>query len=308
MEPTYYGGELPEITVYGNKYIKEAKLERARQRGIAKSYLKEGPSIDNLYNAVSALWKSLPINTNYTTINPHTVMGEVPAAGRKLPITPKMVSKFESAVYPRMFKGMPGERYQKAITAAREGMPKEYLEYDTKIPGHPYADGTWNPNNHTISLVKGKENAFGHEYRHAADDNFKLSQQERSLLKDAYDDTFLEYGDSPSIVTERVTTNYDIRDVLLSEAGLSHAPLNIQNEYLQSVNAKQLYNAMSKANDYSRAYLARMLKSPKYTDNNYSGYTKILRNIKNAMQIVPSISLPLWFTDPQQAYKEYFNK
>lgn len=284
-----------------------AQQERNRQWNIAKQYM-QNPSLPNVFKAIGAAWNALPFNTTSATVNPDMNAGDAPAIGIKMPINPKQLVRFNKSVYPRMFKDLPEDRYAKAVQAANNSIPENYIQYDTRIPGHPEASGTWNPNTHQISIVKGHEDAIGHEARHALDNEWPLSQQERSILKNAYDDTFLEYGSNPSIVTERVTTNYDIRDVLLREAGLSEAAIDVQNKYLESVSASQLYNAMAKANDYSRAYLARMLKNPKYTGNNYEGYAKILKNIKYAMQTIGGISLPLLFTDPQQFYRNKFGK
>lgn len=56
-------------------YAQQAEQKRQQYRGMTKSYLNEGPSIQNLYNAASAWWKSLPINTNAATENPNMNTG-----------------------------------------------------------------------------------------------------------------------------------------------------------------------------------------------------------------------------------------
>ena len=61
--------------MYGD-YNRLAEQERMRQRGMAESYLREGPSIGNLYNAAMAFWNSLPIvGINSTDVNPNINMG-----------------------------------------------------------------------------------------------------------------------------------------------------------------------------------------------------------------------------------------
>lgn len=88
-------------------YIKIAEEERQRYRNIAKAHLKNGPSIQNLYNAVSSWWKSLPINTNASTVNPRMNTGEpvilpgrVPTKGIKIP---KITSANASKITPKQW-------------------------------------------------------------------------------------------------------------------------------------------------------------------------------------------------------------
>jgi hypothetical protein len=85
--------ELPELVVTGNKkdYTKLAEQERARQRGIAKSFLREGPSIGNLYNAADAAWKAL--TTSAADVNPYIQTGIAPSdvAFAAAPFMPKFI-------------------------------------------------------------------------------------------------------------------------------------------------------------------------------------------------------------------------
>lgn len=58
-------------------YSKLAANERVRQRQIAYQYLQNGPSVQNLYNAATAFWKSLPfVGTTAADMNPYTFAGE----------------------------------------------------------------------------------------------------------------------------------------------------------------------------------------------------------------------------------------
>lgn len=77
--------ELPELVVTGHKkdYTKLAEQERSRQLGVAKSFLREGPSISNLFNAANAAWNGL--TTSSADINPYIQTGDAPSPGMRNP-------------------------------------------------------------------------------------------------------------------------------------------------------------------------------------------------------------------------------
>lgn len=69
--PRYEDGVIPD-------YTSLAEQERARQWNMAKVYM-QTPSLPNIFNALGAVWNSLPFNTTAATINPRIRYGEVPA-------------------------------------------------------------------------------------------------------------------------------------------------------------------------------------------------------------------------------------
>lgn len=75
--PRYQFGKEPD-------FIQMAEDEREKQRQIAWQYLQAAPSIQNLYNAAGAFWKSLPIvGVSASDMNPYVQTGIAPSPGIK---------------------------------------------------------------------------------------------------------------------------------------------------------------------------------------------------------------------------------
>lgn len=83
-------------------YVQLAEQERARQRGIARSYLNEAPSATNWFNAAMAFWNSLPfVGITASDMNPYMQKGDPPninGAPAKAFKTLKVANRFENYV------------------------------------------------------------------------------------------------------------------------------------------------------------------------------------------------------------------
>lgn len=133
MEPTYYAGQLPEITVYGKQnWERIAANERNRQRNIADAYLKESPSIQNLYKAALAWWNSLPFNTTSSSVNPNIHIGEPPILPTNASYnTLSTAQKLSNAAKIQNAKSLAIRRANAAAKAAAKKAAEEQAYYES---------------------------------------------------------------------------------------------------------------------------------------------------------------------------------
>ena len=167
-----------------------------------------------------------------------------------------------------------------------------------------------------------------HEGRHLIDYNTSMTNDVINTLEKAYDKDFLEipkHEDAGSLKNyqhmdrERVTTNRDAREVLLSDlekhpgefqnqtkfaqtsSGKYKDMVDFQNELIQYADPEDIINAVENSNGYGKRYINYLKKNNKLTS------TKI-EQLRQAMIHVPSYLLPVaggytlynLFNQPQQ--------
>ena len=177
-----------------------------------------------------------------------------------------------------------------------------YFEYPGEYfqkAGYPTTGGWYQPWNNRIirntdvSTIK----VLPHEYRHLIDQYFPLNNSNKIYLNRAYKDYFtnqdltLKDGFDKDISDEMVTTNLDTRIQLFKgkrinydgqEMGISHTPLNVQNQFIEKASTKEILNALEHSNMYGKKFV-QFLKSK---GNEY--IEEKIPHIKNALKKVPA--------------------
>lgn len=139
---------------------KEQKTSNVREREIAKQYLQSGPSIQNLYNAFTHWYNSVPFLGGQPETGNEYITGEAPNPAKKLQTTANLI-KFASQNRGRTIRNTPGQQYREFIRrfgdkldlnkisvddiySAMRGRRKQlkslkssHAEYDTSHKGYP---------------------------------------------------------------------------------------------------------------------------------------------------------------------------
>ena len=234
------------------------------------------------------------------------------------------------------------DKVNEVMNKVKVGM---YSDQEYNAAGAQDFGGFYNSDTNFISINKDAQltkPAFTpnyimkHEGRHLIDYNTSMTDDVINILEKAYDKDFLEipkHEDAGSLKNyqhmdrERVTTNRDAREVLLSNLekhsgefqnqtkfaqtsfGKNKDMVDFQNELIQYAEPEDIINAVENSNGYGKKYISYLKKNNKLTS------TKI-EQLRQAMIHVPSYLLPITggytlynlFNQPQLQYQKQGGK
>ena len=247
----------------------------------------------------------------------------------------------ERAVRAMRKNGYSEREIQQYVDKVNEEMNKVkvgmYSDQEYNAAGAQDFGGFYNSDTNFISINKDAQltkPAFTpnyimkHEGRHLIDYNTSMTGDVINILEKAYDKDFLEipkHEDAGSLKDyqhmdrERVTTNRDAREVLLSNLekrpgefqnqikfaqtsfGKNKDMVDFQNELIQYAEPEDIINAVENSNGYGKRYINYLKKNNKLT-------TTKIEQLRQAMIHVPSYLLPVaggytlynLFNQPQQ--------
>ena len=226
------------------------------------------------------------------------------------------------------------DKVNKEMNKVKVGM---YSDQEYNAAGAQDFGGFYNSDTNFISINKDAQltkPAFTpnyimkHEGRHLIDYNTSMTDDVINILEKAYDKDFLEipkHEDAGSLKDyqhmdrERVTTNRDAREVLLSNLelhpgefqnqtkfaqtsfGKNKDMIDFQNGLIQYAEPEDIINAVENSNGYGKRYINYLKKNNKLT-------TTKIEQLRQAMIYVPSYVFPIvggytlynLFNQPQQ--------
>lgn len=207
-------------------------------------------------------------------------------------------------------KDIPQEVKERFYSSSMERMQRQRPETNAKELGHKFGDvtnrtyreypqstfdkagaghstGRHYDSGHIAVSESSKDvgKTLGHELRHELDWQVPLTENEKSILTDAYGDDFINTGrsgKSPKILKrEEVTTNFDARNMLLGDkVSLS---VDEQNALIDAATPKEIGTAVYKANGYGSSFIKKLVDEKKWT-------TARVNKIKEAMKTVGAVS------------------
>lgn len=134
-----------------------------------------------------------------------------------------------------------------------------------------------------------------HEGRHLIDYNTSMLDSQYDLLSKAYDDDFLNIPNTEFAGTlkdyklmnkERVTTNRDSRNVLLSNKDLNNRSLKEQDTYIDNASNEEIFNAVENSNGYGRKFIKFLKANNKLTSQK-------AQELRKAMKYVGGYAAPV---------------
>lgn len=212
----------------GDKYIKIASKERARQRNIARHHLANGPSIGNLYRAAEAFYKSLPFVTTAATVNPYMITGDVPTDATPASAITKANAAFKTA------KEW-DEAYNKAVKIGnmKEAKRLRGLHFETKAGNYITENGRlktlYRGDKKFHKNLKARDEGYG--YWATTDKDYALNFTKHSTVKEnhGYIDRYYHQGNEDKVRKFYAKSNKPVEyDKVLSNGEVKYIRRNVK--------------------------------------------------------------------------------
>ena len=192
-----------------------------------------------------------------------------------------------------------------------------YSDQEYNAAGAQNFGGFYNNNQNFISVNKDAylrkpsltpNYILKHEGRHLIDYNTSMTDDVTNILEKAYDKDFLEIPkhkdvgnlkDYQHMDRERVTTNRDARDILLSNLeklpgefqnqtkfiktsfGKNKNMVDFQNELIQYAEPEEIINAVENSNGYGKAYINYLRSNSKLTPEKINQFKQSMIHVGN---------------------------
>lgn len=199
---------------------------------------------------------------------------------KKIPVS----SEFKTYLDPTL------QRLQSSQRSYIEDMvPNIYLETDNLLSGKNslgYWDKKYIKLRKTVPKNHSKAMMFGHEARHAIDDEVQnvLTNDQINMINDAYDWNNLDLVPNyKNIDAEKVTTNVDARNLLFDsyhDKNIRNYSVDQQNQIIDSYSDQAIVDFVQKSNGYGQRYINYLKKNNQLTPEK-------INKFREAMKYVP---------------------
>lgn len=174
------------------------------------------------------------------------------------------IQSIENSTIPRMAKMRPELPAKQLSKWAKNKIGDTYTEFSDeayRAAGEEDLGGLYDPAMDFVSIREGyKDFALLHELRHKLDHGLPLTPEEVKILKQAFNDDFLnlkntieKYKDM-DLSKEMVTSIGDMRRVLLGDQVDWSVPIDKQNELIDAAREVDIIDALLNANGYTKNY------------------------------------------------------